>query len=217
MDELFEAWLRRQSDALRADTLWKMESYRHALYLVDLAKADVGLATAAEHASLRGQLLTAVISISANIAEGYSRPTLADRARFFSYALGSARESFSWYLGLQGIIGDHVAPGANIMTDDHSSFAGLEGRYHHHTVNHSAGEYVRHFFAHTNGIESVWALLKRQIYGIHHFVSVKHLHRYVAEATWRFNRRGVEDRSRVAEFLGRVDGRLTYNTLIGKA
>ena len=118
---------------------------------------------------------------------------------------------------MQGIIGDHVAPGANIMTDDHSSFAGLEGRYHHHTVNHSAGEYVRHFFAHTNGIESVWALLKRQIYGIHHFVSVKHLHRYVAEATWRFNRRGVEDRSRVAEFLGRVDGRLTYNTLIGKA
>jgi four helix bundle protein len=108
MDELFEAWLRRQSDALRADTLWKMESYRHALYLVDLAKADVGLATAAEHASLRGQLLTAVISISANIAEGYSRPTLADRARFFSYALGSARESFSWYLGLQGIIGDQI-------------------------------------------------------------------------------------------------------------
>jgi hypothetical protein len=45
---------------------------------------------------------------------------------------------------------------------------------------------------------------------------VKHLHRYVAEATWRFNRRIVEDPPRMAEFLGRVNGRLTYEVLIAR-
>ena len=41
--------------------------------------------------------------------------------------------------------------------------------------------------AHTNGIESVWAVLKRALVGTHHHVSVKHLHRYVNEATFRLN------------------------------
>ena len=107
----------------------------------------------------------------------------------------------------------HVKPGANVMTDDAPYYQGLEKRFHHHPVNHSAGEYVRHYFAHVNGIESVWALLKRQVYGIHHFVSVKHLFRYVDEAVWRYNRREVKDRNRIAEFLGRIDGRLTYEAL----
>jgi hypothetical protein len=68
-----------------------------------------------------------------------------------------------------------------------------------------------------NGIEGVWSLLKRQIYGIHHWVSAKHLAKYVDESVWRYNRRGVIDRARVAEFLSRVDGRLTYAALIAKA
>ncbi len=68
-----------------------------------------------------------------------------------------------------------------------------------------------------NGIEGVWSLLKRQIYGIHHWVSAKHLARYVDEAVWRYNRRSVADPMRVGEFLGRVDGRLTYQALIAKA
>ena len=62
----------------------------------------------------------------------------------------------------------------------------------------------------------MWSLLKRQVYGIHHFVSGKHLHRYVDEVVFRYNRRAVGEGSRVTEFLGRVDGRLTYNALIGK-
>lgn len=46
---------------------------------------------------------------------------------------------------VQTVIADTVAPGANVMTDEHVSFVGLEGRYHHHTVNHSAGQYVKDF------------------------------------------------------------------------
>jgi len=47
---------------------------------------------------------------------------------------------------VHAIMGEHVAPGSDLMTDEHSSFVGLQGRYRHHTVNHSAGgEYVRHY------------------------------------------------------------------------
>ncbi len=116
---------------------------------------------------------------------------------------------------VQGIIAEHVEPGSSMMTDEHPSFAGLSGRYFHHTVNHSAGEYVRHFCIHTNGIESAWALLKRQIIGIHHFVSPKHLSRYLDEMTWRFNRRDQEDGLRVNDMLAHADRNpLTYRELI---
>ena len=116
---------------------------------------------------------------------------------------------------VQGIIGDHVEPGSTVMTDEHPSFVGLSGRYYHHAVNHSAGEYVRDYCIHTNGIESVWALLKRQIIGIHHWVSPKHLSRYLDEMTWRFNRRELEDGNRLNGLLAFADGRrLTYRALI---
>jgi transposase-like protein len=62
---------------------------------------------------------------------------------------------------VQGEIIRNVTPGAVVMTDEHGSFLGLQGRYNHHRVNHSAGEYVWHFVLHTNWIESVWALFKR--------------------------------------------------------
>lgn len=102
---------------------------------------------------------------------------------------------------VQGIIGKHVAPGANVMTDEHTGYAGLQGRYNHHTVNHARGEYVRHFTLHTQTIDGAWSLLKRQIIGIHHFVTAKHLGRYVAEATWRYNRRAMSDDVRVNNLM----------------
>jgi transposase-like protein len=111
---------------------------------------------------------------------------------------------------------ENVEPESNLMTDEWPGYRGLDGRYNHHTVNHTSGQYVKNYFAHVNGIEGVWSLLKRQIYGIHHWVSGKHLHHYVAEAVWRYNRRSVKDGNRIAEFLGRIDGRLTYAALIAK-
>jgi len=117
---------------------------------------------------------------------------------------------------VQSIIREHVEPGSAVMTDEHPSFVGLSASgYYQHTVNHSAGEYVRHFCIPTNGIENVWALLKRQIIGIHHFVSAKHLCRYLDEMTWRFNRREQEDGDRLNSLLSFADGRrLTYRTLV---
>ncbi len=108
----------------------------------------------------------------------------------------------------QAVVRAHVAAGSNVYTDEASGYRGLQGDYNHHTVNHGAGEYVRHFHAHTNSIESVWALLKRQIIGVHHWVSPKHLDRYVGEMTCRLNRRDLPRGDRVNDLLAQVEGPL---------
>lgn len=111
------------------------------------------------------------------------------------------------------IVRDNVAPGSVLMTDEHGAFYGLADTYEHHRVNHTIGEYVRGPF-HTNGIESVWALFKRQIVGTHHWLSPKHLPRYLSEMTWRFNRRELGEGERVNALIAASAGRLTYKELI---
>ncbi len=57
---------------------------------------------------------------------------------------------------------------------------------HHHSANHTIGEYVRGD-AHTNTIEGYFAILKRGIIGTYHHVSEQHLKRYLAEFDFRYN------------------------------
>jgi len=85
---------------------------------------------------------------------------------------------------LQSFINQNAVPGTVVYTDTHSSYNGI--KFKHYAVNHTVGEYVRQQ-AHTNGIESFWALLKRGYYGIYHYMSHKHLHRYVNEFSYRHN------------------------------
>ena len=66
-----------------------------------------------------------------------------------------------------------------ISTADNTSYRSLPG-YDHDFVKHSAGEYFPGA-VHTNGVESFWSLLKRGYVGVFHFVSHKHLARYVHE------------------------------------
>ena len=115
---------------------------------------------------------------------------------------------------VQSAIRSNVASGALLLTDEHRSFKGLAKDFIHHSVNHSAGEYVRKFYIHTNGIESVWAIFKRQIIGTHHSLSPKHLHRYLNEMTWRFNRRECGEGERVNLLLQQTKCRLRYKELI---
>ena len=115
---------------------------------------------------------------------------------------------------VQSAIRENVAPGTALMTDEHGAFVGLGDTYYHHRVNHSAGEYVRDFCLHTNGIESVWALFSRQLVGTHHYLSPKHLSRYLGEMTWRFNLRSIGEGERVNALLSQTSGRLTYEELI---
>ena len=110
------------------------------------------------------------------------------------------------------MVTDNVSEDARLITDSALQYKALGEQYDHHTVNHSQGEYVRDDI-HTNSIEGVWALFKRQVIGTHHWVSKKHLQSYVNEMTWRFNRREMEEGERVNDLLKYVEGRLTYSEL----
>ena len=90
---------------------------------------------------------------------------------------------------IHGLISENVSPEAKIYTDDHRSYLGLP--YDHESINHSVGEYVREQ-AHTNGIESFWAMLKRGYDGTYHKMSEKHLGRYVTEFAGRHNVRELD-------------------------
>ena len=109
-----------------------------------------------------------------------------------------------------------VTPGSILYTDEHGAYRNLDPhQYYHESVNHSAKEYVRGM-AHTNGMESVWAVLKRSLVGTHHYVSFKHLHRYVNEATFRLNDGRVQNH--VMDRIGSLcrlslDRRLPYTVL----
>ena len=113
---------------------------------------------------------------------------------------------------LQGFVGDHAAKGATVYTDDHGGYQGMP--FEHETIKHSISEYVNGM-AHTQGIESFWALLKRGYHGTYHHMSEKHLNRYVTEFSGRHNSRDadtIDMMSHVAQ--GMVGKRLKYEDLI---
>jgi len=106
----FNDWLTTVPETITGDSLWKMEAYRLGLFAADVAWYDVTrLILDKRTLDLSDQLYRAVGSISANIAEGYSKSTGKDRARFYEYALGSARESRDWYYKSRHILGDDIA------------------------------------------------------------------------------------------------------------
>lgn len=91
-------WQANVPDEIKGDSLWKLEVYRLALFAADISWQDaLALNKAPLTRNLADQLYRAVCSVSANIAEGYSRSTGKDRARFLEYSLGSAREARDWY------------------------------------------------------------------------------------------------------------------------
>jgi len=114
---------------------------------------------------------------------------------------------------LQGFIRDHAHEGATVYTDDHRSYVGLAALYEHETVRHSVAEYVNGM-AHTNGVESFWALMKRGFHGVYHHMSWKHLDRYVDEFAGRYNDRPLDTMEQMGRMVsGLVGKRLTYKEL----
>ena len=113
-------------------------------------------------------------------------------------------------------ISKNIVQGSIVCTDEHRSYIGLKG-YSHLTVNHSAKQFVDGM-AHTNGIESVWALLKRGFYGTFHFFTRKHTQRYIDEFSFRLNEAkcSVKSMDRINTLIRRSIGkRLTYKELKG--
>ena len=113
---------------------------------------------------------------------------------------------------MKGFVVEHTQDGATVYTDDSKVYNGLP--FDHEAVRHSVGEYVRKQ-AHTNGIESFWALLKRGYQGIYHKMSPKHLDRYVQEFAHRHNTRGGDTIDQMRTLTLRMVGkRLKYDDLV---
>jgi len=105
----YEEWASSVPKEITGDSLWKMEAYRLALFAADVGWHDVTtLSQDKRTLGLSDQLYRALGSISANLAEGYSRGTGKDRARFYEYALGSARESRDWYYKGRHVLGQEI-------------------------------------------------------------------------------------------------------------
>ena len=105
----YEEWVASVPAEITGDSLWKMEAYRLGLFAADVGWQDVTKLTRDNRTrSVSDQLYRALGSISANLAEGYSRGTGKDRARFYEYALGSARESRDWYYKGRHVLGEEI-------------------------------------------------------------------------------------------------------------
>jgi four helix bundle protein len=105
----YEEWVKSVPKDITDDVLWTVKAYRYALFLSDLCWFDVTkLIQDKRTLDLSDQLYRAAGSVSANVAEGYSRSTGKDRARFYEYALGSARESRDWYYKARHVVGESV-------------------------------------------------------------------------------------------------------------
>ncbi|ADV10653.1 IS1595 family transposase [Mesorhizobium ciceri] len=118
----------------------------------------------------------------------------------------------------------NVSRDTTLYTDSSRLYTVTGGEYaSHKTTNHSAGEYVRYEGAetiHSNTIEGVFSVFKRGMVGVYQHCGEAHLHRYLAEFDFRYNRRTalkVSDAERAEDLLRMArDKRLTYRR-IGEA
>lgn len=122
---------------------------------------------------------------------------------------------------LQNEILNQIEGGSTVYTDCASAYDNLAmNDYIHETVNH-VEEYVRGN-VHTNGIENLWAGLKRSLRGTYVAVEPFHLDRYVTEQVFRFNNRATKDNplndaDRFTLLISQIVGkRLTYAELTGR-
>ena len=114
------------------------------------------------------------------------------------------------------VVIENVAKSATIYTDAHLGYELLHQNFAaHESVNHSVEEFKRGL-VYTNSIEGFFSLFKRIIHGTYHQISPKHLHRYCAETTYRFNSRKIKDADRFRMTISNVEGRLKYKNLIQK-
>ena len=105
----YAEWIISVPNEITNDPIWKLEVYRLALFAGDIGWNDVlVLSKDRLMLSVADQLHRSLGSISANLTEGYSRSKGLDRARFFEYSLGSARESREWYYKSRHILGDEI-------------------------------------------------------------------------------------------------------------
>ena len=117
---------------------------------------------------------------------------------------------------VNSVINRNIASDSELHTDEYAAYNFVGSEYKRSAINHKAGQYSINGVT-TNGIESVWAVLRRGLYGVYHSVSVKHLGRYVNEFTFRLNEGNVKihtyDRMN-SLYDNCVGTRITYRELV---
>lgn len=105
----YSEWERNVPEAIKRDSVWNAKAYRMSLFLSDVAWEDATkLLQDKRTLGLSDQLYRSAGAISADIEEGYSRGSGRDRARFYEYGLGSAREARGWYYKSRHVLQEHV-------------------------------------------------------------------------------------------------------------
>jgi four helix bundle protein len=110
----FARWETTPPPELFGDSIWRLPAYRISRYLALAVRKDVK-AIREQSPALADQLERSVDSIGINIAEGYGRLYGRERARFYEFALGSAREAREWYARVDAFLENGVAEGRAIL------------------------------------------------------------------------------------------------------
>ena len=116
----YEEWLTHVPDGLKNDPIWQFKAYPRALLLYDLAWGDTGkMLKDVRGRRLAGQLIDSVGSISANVDEGFGRGIeRGEYVQFLRYALGSARETRSWYYKARKLLSVEVVQHRVALCDE---------------------------------------------------------------------------------------------------
>lgn len=80
-------------ELIKVDSFTKLVTWQEGHQLVLLVYKLVKKFPSDEHFALADQIRRAVVSITSNIAEGFSRGTYKDKAHFYYIALGSLTET----------------------------------------------------------------------------------------------------------------------------
>jgi transposase-like protein len=118
---------------------------------------------------------------------------------------------------VRDILVTNVSRESKLYTDEARIYTTLGKEFaSHDTVTHSLGEYVRGVI-HTNTVENVFSVFKRGMRGVYQHCGESHLHRYLAEFDFRYNRRsalGITDTERTEDVARGTEGkRLTYRPI----
>ncbi len=115
------------------------------------------------------------------------------------------------------IVTANIAHEAHVMTDESRLCTDVAKHAASHQSVRHAGEYVRYEpgrTVHTNTVENVFSVFKRGMTGVYQHCGEAHLHRYLAEFDFRYNRRtalGWTDTDRATDAMRGAEGkRLMY-------